>query len=120
MAAAGLAVRSGLDARSCAFALSPAISPGAALPTAPDGRDIALFALNGFLNVTWSALFFRLKRPDWALAEVGLLWLSIVVLIVVIARHSKNASVLLAPYLAWVTFAAVLNLAIVQLNGPFA
>ena len=86
------------------------------------GREwvIALFALNGFLNVTWSALFFRLKRPDWALAEVGVLWLSIVLLIVVLARYSKPAGVLLAPYLAWVAFAAMLNLAIVQLNGPFA
>jgi translocator protein len=86
------------------------------------GREwvIALFALNGFLNVTWSALFFRLKRPDWALAEVGVLWLSIVLLIVVLARYSKPAGVLLAPYLAWVAFAAILNLAIVQLNGPFA
>jgi translocator protein len=85
------------------------------------GREwiIALFALNGFLNVLWSALFFRLKRPDWALAEVGLLWLSIVLLIVVLARYSKWASLLLVPYLAWVSFAAILNLAIVRLNSPF-
>jgi translocator protein len=81
---------------------------------------IALFAFNGFLNVLWSALFFRLKRPDWALAEVGLLWLSILLLIVVLARYAKTASALLVPYLAWVSFAAILNLAIVQLNGPFA
>jgi translocator protein len=91
---------------------------------APDraGREwiIALFALNGFLNVLWSALFFRLKRPDWALAEVGLLWLSILPLILVLARYSKTASLLLAPYLVWVSFAAILNLAIVRLNGPFA
>lgn len=90
---------------------------------APDrsarARIIGLFALNAFLNVLWSVLFFRLNRPDWALAELGLLWLSILVLIVALASSSKAASWLLMPYLAWVTFAAALNLAVVRLNAPF-
>jgi translocator protein len=86
------------------------------------GRDgvIALFALNGFLNVLWSALFFRLKRPDWALTEAALLWLSILLMIIVLARYSKAASVLLVPYLAWVTFATILNWAVISLNSPFS
>lgn len=82
-------------------------------------RLLGLFALNGFLNVSWSLLFFRLRRPDWALWEVGLLWLSIVLLIVVLRRSSTAAGWLLAPYLVWVTFAAALNMAVVRLNGPF-
>ncbi len=80
---------------------------------------ITVFAINGTLNVLWSALFFRMHRPDWALMEVALLWLSILVPIIVFARYSKVASALLLPYLAWVTFAAFLNLEIVRLNGPF-
>ena len=80
---------------------------------------IGLFALNGFLNILWSALFFRAKRPDWALVEVVFLWLSIVWLIAGATRHSRSARLLLVPYIAWVTFAAILNLAIVRLNGPF-
>jgi translocator protein len=56
------------------------------------------------------------RRPDWALAEVVLLWLSIVLLIVVAARSSVAAAWLLAPYLLWVAFAGVLNLAVVRLN----
>lgn len=80
---------------------------------------IGLFALNGLLNIVWSALFFRLRHPDWALAEVALLWLSIVALIVGPTRHSTSARWLLLPYLAWVSFAACLNLAIVRLNAPF-
>lgn len=82
-------------------------------------RILTLFGVNAALNVLWSLLFFRLHRPDWALIEVVLLWSSIVALIVGLARYSRTASWLLAPYLAWVSFAAVLNLAIVQLNGPF-
>ena len=80
---------------------------------------LGLFALNAFLNVSWSLLFFRLRRPDWAFAEVGLLWLSILVLVVFLGRVSRTSGWLLAPYLAWVTFAAALNLAVVRLNGPF-
>lgn len=80
---------------------------------------IAAFALNAFLNTFWSLLFFRLKRPDWALDEVGFLWLSIVLLILLLARGSRGAAWLLVPYLAWVSFASVLNWKIVQLNAPF-
>ena len=80
------------------------------------GVLIALFALNGVLNVVWSLLFFHRQRPDWALREVGLLWLSILALIVDAAIRTPMAAWLLAPYLAWVSFAAFLNLVIVRLN----
>jgi tryptophan-rich sensory protein len=80
---------------------------------------VAAFAVNLLLNALWSFLFFGRKRPDWALAEVAVLWLSIVVLIVVVRRHSALGAALLVPYLLWVSFASVLNRAIVRLNGPF-
>ena len=80
---------------------------------------LMLFALNAFLNVLWSLLFFRLRRPDWALMEVGLLWLSVLLLIVVLGRYSRTAALLLVPYLLWVSFASSLNWATVRLNGPF-
>ena len=80
---------------------------------------LALFALNGFLNVLWSLLFFRLRRPDWALMEVGFLWLSVALLMLVLWRYSRKASLLLIPYLVWITFAAALNWATVRLNAPF-
>jgi benzodiazapine receptor len=41
---------------------------------------LGLFALNGGLNILWSALFFYLQRPDLALFEVGFLWLSVALL----------------------------------------
>ena len=80
---------------------------------------LCLFAANAFLNVLWSLLFFRLRRPDWALYEVGFLWLSIVVLAAYLGRFSRPSAVWLAPYLLWVTFAAALNFKVVQLNAPF-
>ncbi len=80
---------------------------------------IGLFALNGFLNIMWSLLFFRMQRPDWAFFELILLWLSIAALIIYCWKSSRLASVLLVPYIVWVTIAGALNWQIVQLNGPF-
>ncbi|TRD11998.1 tryptophan-rich sensory protein [Erythrobacter insulae] len=96
------------------------ISAWRAAPNSESGQwVISLFALNGFLNITWSLIFFRLQRPDWAMVELVLLWLSIVLLIIYCGRHSRLSSVLLVPYLIWVTIAGALNWAILQLNGPF-
>ena len=80
---------------------------------------VGLFALNGFLNLLWSFLFFRMHRPDWAGIEVLLLWASIAALIVACRRVSGTAAWLLVPYLIWVTFAGVLNATVVGLNAPF-
>ncbi|MFM8575688.1 MAG: TspO/MBR family protein [Limnohabitans sp.] len=82
-------------------------------------RVLLLFGSNAVLNVLWSFLYFKLHRPDWALVEVLFLWLSIAALIVGLWRISRWASALLLPYLVWVSIATALNLATVQLNGPF-
>lgn len=80
---------------------------------------IGLFALNGFLNLLWSFLFFRAQRPDIAAVEVWLLLASIAALIIVCRRFSPTAAWLLVPYALWVGFAGALNEAVVILNGPF-
>ena len=81
---------------------------------------LVLFGVNALLNVLWSELFFGLRRPDWALVEVVPFWLSILVLLVVLWPVSRAAGLALVPYLAWVAFAGLLNLAITRLNAPFA
>ncbi len=100
-----------------------AIAAVAAWRAAPDSRKadwlVGLFALNGFLNLFWSLLFFRMQRPDLALVEVTFLAASIVALILACRRHSRRAALLLLPYLAWVGVAALLNWEIVRLNAPF-
>jgi benzodiazapine receptor len=81
-------------------------------------RRLFLIALliNCALNVLWSLLFFKMQRPDLALIEVVALWLSIVPLILLPLRYSPKSSLLMLPYLAWVSVAAYLNLTIVRLN----
>jgi len=104
------------------FALA-ALAGVTAWRAAPDGASrewiIGLFALNGFLNVLWTVLFFRLQRPDWALIEVGVLGLSVLARLIYLGRLSRLAGLLIVPYLLWVAFAGVVNYQIVQLNGPF-
>ncbi len=80
---------------------------------------LVLFALNGFLNVLWSLLFFRLHRPDWSMIEVPFLWLSVLALIVALWPFARLAAWLLVPYLAWVSIASMLNWQTIVLNGPF-
>ncbi|TPG15825.1 tryptophan-rich sensory protein [Sphingomonas koreensis] len=104
-----------------AFTAIAAVTGWRAMPhTAEADWLIGLFALNGFLNILWSLLFFRLHRPDWAVIEVIALWLSVALLLVIIWRRSIPGALLLLPYLCWVTFAGYLNMTIVHLNGPFA
>jgi benzodiazapine receptor len=83
-------------------------------------RLMALFALNALLNVLWSELFFGQRRPDWALSEVVPFWLSILVLVLLVFPVTRTGGWALVPYLIWVLFAGILNLAIVRLNGPFS
>jgi tryptophan-rich sensory protein len=78
-----------------------------------------LFGANAALNILWSPLFFRFRRPDWALAEVPFLWLSVFAMVVGVSAYSAQAGWLLLPYLIWVAFAGLLNFTIVRLNAPF-
>jgi benzodiazapine receptor len=68
------------------------------------------------LNAGWSVVFFGLRQPGWAVVEITALWCAIAVTICLFAQHSRAAALLLVPYLAWVSFATVLNVAIWRLN----
>jgi len=76
----------------------------------------AAFIAQLVLNGLWSYIFFGLRSPGWALAEITVLWVSIVLCLIGFFRISRAAGLLLVPYLGWVTFAAVLNGAIWTLN----
>lgn len=54
--------------------------------TADRSRLVALFAINGLLNILWSPLFFRLRRPDWAFYELLPFWLSVLALVIALFR----------------------------------
>ena len=77
---------------------------------------LAVFAVQLSLNGLWSILFFGMHAPGWALIEIGVLWLAIVMTIVLFWRVSPTAGMLLVPYWAWVSFASVLNASLWWLN----
>ncbi len=68
------------------------------------------------LNSLWSVIFFGFQLPMLAFLEIIVLWISISVTIHRFARVKILAALLLLPYILWVTFALMLNLAIVLLN----
>jgi tryptophan-rich sensory protein len=68
------------------------------------------------LNGLWSFLFFKEHEIGGALADIIVLWLTILITIFIFSRISKTAAWLLVPYISWVSFAALLNYAIWQLN----
>jgi translocator protein len=78
---------------------------------------LALFAVQLALNAAWSWLFFGLHNPGAALVDIVLLWAAIAATTIAFWRRSLVAGLLFVPYLAWVSFAAVLNWAIWRLNG---
>ncbi len=77
----------------------------------------AFYAAQMVLNAAWSAVFFGLRRPDLAFAELLLLWLSILATLLGFAPLSAAAAWLLAPYLLWVTIAGALNASVWRLNS---
>ena len=76
----------------------------------------ALYFAQLLPNFLWSIIFFYLHQPGWAFADILILWLLIILTMIAFARISSAAAWLLAPYLAWVSFASVLNYTIWQMN----
>jgi tryptophan-rich sensory protein len=77
---------------------------------------LAVFFLQLVLNALWSVLFFGLRSPLAGLIGISGLWSAILATIVLFLRVSVPAGVLLLPYIGWVSFAALLNAAILRLN----
>lgn len=79
-------------------------------------NSLVVFFIQLGLNTLWSIIFFSYKLPAFALIEIILLWISILITIKYFKKISPLAGVLLYPYIAWVSFATILNAAIVLLN----
>lgn len=81
-------------------------------------RDMAMvaFGIQLALNFGWSYIFFYYRQLGFALLEIVVLWLSILAMILLFYRVRPLAAYLNIPYLAWVTFATVLNGAYFRLN----
>ena len=79
-------------------------------------KGLALWLIQLALNFAWSFIFFGAHNPGAALADLVVLWLAIAATLTVFWRTDRPAGVLLIPYLAWVSFAGLLNFWVWQLN----
>ena len=78
---------------------------------------LGIFAIQLVFNALWSFVFFAWERPGWAFIEIVVLWVAILATMIAFFSRSTVAGGLMIPYLAWVSFAAVLNWTIWRLNG---
>jgi benzodiazapine receptor len=79
-------------------------------------KALGVFGLQLLLNIMWSVLFFGLKNLGAAFIEIIVLWAFIAYSTYLFSKIDKRAAYLLLPYIAWVTFASVLNLSLWMLN----
>ena len=77
---------------------------------------LTVFAVQLVLNGLWSILFFGLQAPGWALVDIIALWCAITASAMLFWRVAPAAGMLLLPYLAWVSFATLLNASLWWLN----
>lgn len=77
---------------------------------------LAVFALQLAVNLGWSVAFFGLRNPGLAVAVILVLDLLVLATALMFRRTDRLAAMLLLPYLAWIAFATVLNVAIWRLN----
>ena len=81
------------------------------------GRALGLFLGQWLLNTLWTPLFFGLHQMGLAFAEIVLLWIMIALTTQAFWKVKRSAGLLMLPYLAWVSFAAVLNFTLWRMNG---
>jgi translocator protein len=79
-------------------------------------RPLALYFVQLVLNAAWTPIFFGAHELGWALIEIIALWIAIALTQISFFRVNRAAGWLLAPYLAWVTFATALNYTLWQMN----
>jgi len=81
-------------------------------------RRVALAAFTGqmALNVAWTPAFFAAENLLAGLVVIVALWPAVLATILAFDRVDRRAALALVPYLAWVTFAAVLNYQFWRLN----
>jgi benzodiazapine receptor len=87
---------------------------------AKEGEDrqrwLCAFFAQLVLNLLWSLLFFGLHSLVWGWICILILWFVVLILFVGAHQLDRRTAALLSPYLAWVTFAGILNLWIWYLN----
>jgi translocator protein len=79
-------------------------------------RALGFYFVQLILNAAWTPIFFGAHAMGWALVEISIMWIAILLTLLSFLRVQKTAGLLLVPYLAWVSFATFLNFTLWRLN----
>ena len=79
-------------------------------------RALGFYFVQLILNAAWTPIFFGAHALGWALFEIVIMWIAILLTLLSFLRVQKTAGLLLVPYLAWVSFATFLNFTLWRLN----
>jgi tryptophan-rich sensory protein len=96
--------------------LAMAAAAARVAPLPGSGQALAFWAAQIAFNTLWTPVFFGLYRLRAALVVMFGLWLFVALTLVAFWQLDRLAGLLFVPYLAWVTVAGALNLAVVRLN----
>jgi translocator protein len=77
---------------------------------------LLIFFIQLILNFAWSFLFFQFRMISFALIEILVIWFLIILMIITFLKVNKTAALIQVPYLLWVSYASILNGAILYLN----
>ena len=77
---------------------------------------VVIWGIGLVFNALWSYLMFGRHDIFLALVDLCALWLAVVAFMIAAWPLDTRATYLFLPYLAWVTFAGVLNFAVWRMN----
>lgn len=79
-------------------------------------KALGFYLVQLLFNFLWSLIFFYAQQPGWALVDIIIMWIMILLTILQFGKISSTAAWLMVPYISWVSFATILNYAIWKLN----
>ncbi len=79
-------------------------------------RPLVLYFVQLALNAAWTPIFFGAHQLGWALIEIVVMWVTILLTLLSFRRVNPTAGWLFVPYLVWVSFATCLNFTLWRLN----
>lgn len=86
-------------------------------PSQQRSRGLNLFVIQLIFNFFWSLIFFNAQAYGFAAIWLGILWVLVAGMIMMFYKTDKIAALIQIPYLLWLTFALILNIAVWMLNS---
>ena len=81
-----------------------------------DHKTLSIYFYHLLFNATWSVVFFGFHQIELALINLIIILVFIIVLMKIFFNKDRLSFFIMTPYILWVSYALILNVAIVNLN----